>query len=139
VPATPALEPERGPRFSVWTVVAPVALLLCVSLVVLIARAAWVDDGPERVRRGGAATTARTTSTPTRTASTRTTSTTATGTTATTTGAAADGTRTYWRVQAGDTFASIADRFGTSIEDLVQLNPTADPQALRIGQRVRVR
>jgi LysM repeat protein len=38
----------------------------------------------------------------------------------------------------GDTLGEIADRYETSVERLVELNPGVDPAALRVGQRVRV-
>ena len=38
----------------------------------------------------------------------------------------------------GDTLAVIADRYGTTVEELLRLNPDASPTALRVGQRLRV-
>jgi LysM repeat protein len=45
---------------------------------------------------------------------------------------------TFYRVRAGDTLESIAAQSGTSVEELLELNPGIDPVALRIGQRIRV-
>jgi LysM repeat protein len=45
----------------------------------------------------------------------------------------------YYIVVAGDSFGSIASRYGTTIERIAALNPGVDSSALRIGQRVRVR
>jgi LysM repeat protein len=45
--------------------------------------------------------------------------------------------RTY-TVQSGDTFASISTKTGTSVAKLEQLNPGVDPQALHVGQKIRV-
>ena len=45
---------------------------------------------------------------------------------------------TFYRVRAGDTLESIAAQSGTSVEQLLELNPGIDPVALRIGQRIRV-
>jgi hypothetical protein len=42
-------------------------------------------------------------------------------------------------VKEGDTLASIADKTGISVEELQELNPNLDPQALVTGQRVRLR
>ena len=47
--------------------------------------------------------------------------------------------RRFYRVQAGDTLESIASQFGTTVEELLQLNPNVDPLALSPGQRLRVR
>jgi LysM repeat protein len=47
--------------------------------------------------------------------------------------------RRNYVVRPGDSFGSIADRFGVSIEQLEQLNPEVDPQALVVGQRIRLR
>jgi LysM repeat protein len=44
----------------------------------------------------------------------------------------------FYRVQAGDTLESIAEKYGTTVDALIQLNPGIDPVGLRIGQRVRV-
>jgi LysM repeat protein len=41
-------------------------------------------------------------------------------------------------VRSGDTLASIAERFGTTVDRLMELNPGIDPQALRVGQQIRV-
>jgi LysM repeat protein len=41
-------------------------------------------------------------------------------------------------VRSGDTLGTIADRFGTTVDQLLVLNPGIDPRALRVGQRLRV-
>jgi peptidoglycan endopeptidase LytE len=41
--------------------------------------------------------------------------------------------RTY-TVQEGDTLAGIADRFGTSVDTLLELNDIDDPDEIVIGQ-----
>ncbi len=43
-----------------------------------------------------------------------------------------------YSVRSGDTLAVIAERFGTSVDRLMELNPGIDPQALRVGQPIRV-
>ena len=45
----------------------------------------------------------------------------------------------FYEIQAGDTLAVIADRHGTTVEQLLVLNPDVDPVALRVGQRLRVK
>jgi LysM repeat protein len=41
-------------------------------------------------------------------------------------------------VSSGDTLGGIAERYDTSVERLQALNPRVDPQALRVGQELRV-
>jgi LysM repeat protein len=43
-----------------------------------------------------------------------------------------------YRVRRGDTLESIAAKFNTTVDDLLQLNPNVDPLALSPGQRIRV-
>jgi LysM repeat protein len=45
----------------------------------------------------------------------------------------------FHRVQSGDTLESIAARYDTTVEELLELNPDIDPLALSPGQRIRVR
>ena len=56
----------------------------------------------------------------------------------TTTRAATAGEPEFYTVEAGDTFGTIADQFGTSVERLQELNPGVDTTSLSIGQRIRV-
>ena len=65
------------------------------------------------------------------------------------TGTGGDGTGTgagpsgggprFYRVRQGDTLESIAARFETDVDVLLELNPNIDPLALSPGQRIRVR
>jgi hypothetical protein len=43
-----------------------------------------------------------------------------------------------YSVRSGDTLGTIAERFGTTVDRLVVLNPGIDPRALRVGQSLRV-
>jgi len=45
----------------------------------------------------------------------------------------------YYAVQGGDTLGSIAQKHGTTVDDLMTLNPGIDPTALHIGQRIRIK
>jgi LysM repeat protein len=45
---------------------------------------------------------------------------------------------TAYSVRSGDTLGSIAERFGTTVDQLLVLNPGIDPRALRVGQPLRV-
>ena len=44
-----------------------------------------------------------------------------------------------YTVEAGDTPSGIAEEHGMSVEELLDLNPEVDPQALSPGQRLRLR
>lgn len=45
----------------------------------------------------------------------------------------------YWTVRAGDTLAQISAKTGVSVGRLEAYNPNADPQALAVGARLRLR
>jgi LysM repeat protein len=45
---------------------------------------------------------------------------------------------TGYEVRSGDTLATIAARLGTTVDELLVLNPGIDPHALRVGQSLRV-
>ena len=45
----------------------------------------------------------------------------------------------FYRVQAGDNFESIAAQFGLTVADLERLNPRIDAVAIQVGQRVQLR
>ena len=47
-------------------------------------------------------------------------------------------TRRFYTIQSGDTLETVAAKFGTTTEKLLALNPTIDPHALRIGQKIRI-
>jgi nucleoid-associated protein YgaU len=42
-----------------------------------------------------------------------------------------------YSVRSGDTLGTIAERFGTTVDELLVLNPGIDPHALRVGQAIR--
>lgn len=46
---------------------------------------------------------------------------------------------TFYTVKTGDTLAGIADSVGLTVDDLLELNPDLDPQALVSGQKIRLR
>jgi LysM repeat protein len=96
---------------------APAALLAAATIAVVLVREA-IDDEPAS---GSRATTTERPATTTRPARPR------------QTGPA------FARVRRGDTLESIAARHDTSVEALLNLNPTVDPVALTVGQRIRVR
>jgi LysM domain len=47
--------------------------------------------------------------------------------------------REFYTIESGDTFAALAARFGTTVAELIRLNPQVDPAGLSVGQRIRVR
>ena len=48
------------------------------------------------------------------------------------------GQRKNYRIKDGDTLEAIAQRFDTTVEDLVELNPNIEPNNLEPGTRIRV-
>jgi LysM repeat protein len=116
--STPKLEDHGSRRrrrfhFSIWTIVAPVALAACVFVIVSIASdAGWTG-------RDHTETVVRTTG----------------GGTSTQAGAAI-----LYRVKKGETLMGIAVRFGISIESLRTLNPKLPRNgSLPAGRRIRLR
>ena len=103
---------------------APAAFLLAVTVAILLVRAG-LDNGDSSTPPPAATTTEVT---PTTTAEP--------GTTETST-VPADAE--FYEIQAGDTLAVIADQHGTTVEQLLVLNPDIDPVALTVGQRIRVK
>jgi LysM repeat protein len=61
-------------------------------------------------------------------------------TTATTTGSttSSTGAARYYTITTGDTLGSVAVKEGTTVQELLRLNPGIDPTALHVGQRIRV-
>ena len=100
---------------------APAAFLVAATIAVLLVRSALSDD--------------QATPPPSTTNATTTQATTTGGPTGTTT---TGGERAFYEIQAGDTLETIAAEHGTTVEQLLVLNPDIDPVALSIGQRIRV-
>ncbi len=114
-------------RFSAWTFVAPVILVVAIVIVVGVARPIFSDV------RGEASSTSSTSTTPSRARVTV-----QVQPVGSSSVAAKKGKR-WDTVRAGDTLGQIAARNGTTVERLRKLNPTLDPQALQLNERVRVR
>jgi LysM repeat protein len=104
---------------------APAAFLVAATIAVLLVRAGLDNADP--------ATSPVTAVTPTTTAATTEPAGTTTGSTGQPPGAE------FYEIQSGDTLAVIADRYETSVEQLLVLNPDIDPVALTVGQRIRVK
>jgi len=47
--------------------------------------------------------------------------------------------KVFYTVQSGDTFGSIASKYGISVARLEQLNPGVSSNALGVGQKIRVK
>ena len=102
---------------------APAAFLAAATIAVLLVRSALSEDGATPVTQP--TTTAATTTQPPPTTTQR---------PRTTTTAAGE----FYEIQAGDTLETIAADHGTTVEQLLVLNPELDPVALTVGQRIRV-
>ena len=115
----------RGnPRVARW--LAPAAFLAAATIAILIVRSGLTNDDE------GAAPPAATTTTTAPAATTR------PQTTRPATTAPAPAAE-FYVIEAGDTLAVIADRYETTVEELLVLNPDIDPVSLTIGQRIRVK
>jgi LysM repeat protein len=110
---------------------APAAFLAAVTIAVLLVKAGLSGGDGSTTTVGALPTTRPTTSSPT---TTKLVLTTPTATTTTTTAQEAE----YHVVESGDTLGSIAEKYDTTVEELVRLNPGVDPTALRVGDRIRV-
>jgi LysM repeat protein len=111
---------------------APAAFLAAVTIAVILIKAG-LNGG------SGSTTTAvlPTTSTATTTTSTKLVLTAPQGGT-TSTDTTASGAE-YHVVQSGDTLGSMAEKYSTTVDELMTLNPGIDPTAMHIGQRIRVK
>ena len=115
----------RGnPRVARW--LAPAAFLAAATIAILIVRSGLSNDD-EAASPPAATTTTTAPAATTRPPTTR---------PATTAPAPA---AEFYVIEAGDTLAVIADRYETTVEELLVLNPDIDPVSLTIGQRIRVK
>jgi LysM repeat protein len=109
----------RGWRAGFKRYGAPAAFLAAVTIAVLLVRAGLdTSSSPNSTT----ATSTRTASTPTGTATTN-----------------PVRRRRYYRLRQGETISDVAIRFDTTVEQLLALNPGIEPNALSVGQRIRVR
>ena len=108
-------------RAEVARFLAPAAFLLVVTIAVLLVRSG--------LRGGGG----HSTTTPPLTQAVTQPATTTTQTTTTTTPA-----RRFYTIQSGDTLDTVAAKFGTTTEKLLELNPGIDTHALSVGQKIRI-
>jgi LysM repeat protein len=111
------------PREELARYAAPAAFLLAVTIAALLIRTGFES--------GSSGSAAPTTSIATTTRAETTTTTASTSTTTTT-------AKQYYTIQSGDTYDTVAAKYGKTADDLLALNPGVDPHALRIGQKIRV-
>jgi LysM repeat protein len=127
---------DPGRRQELTRYGAPAAFLVAVTIAVILIKAG-LNDGSGSTTTVGALPTTHTATKTVTTPKLVLTSATAplTGTTTETTTPGAE----YYVVQSGDTLGSIAEKYSTTVDELMTLNPGIDPTALHIGQRVRVK
>jgi len=115
---------------------APAAFLAAVTIAVILINAG-LNSGSGSTTTVGLSTTSiatKPTTTTTKLVLTGPQGTTTTTTTETTTPGAE-----YYVVESGDTLGSIAEKYSTTVDELMALNPGIDPTAMHIGQRIRVK
>ena len=112
-------------RARIWLVrlVAPVLFVAAaVGLVVIVQRALDRGSGPEAVTAATSPDTVEVTTAPEQT-----------------TTPASSGDARYYRIKPGDTLDAIALKFGTTVDEILALNPKiTDPLSIQPGQRIRV-
>jgi LysM repeat protein len=114
---------------------APAAFLAAVTIAVILIKSGLSGGSGSTTTGGLFPTTTRTAAT---TTTTKLVLTAPQATTATTTETTTPGAE-YYAVQSGDTLGSIAQKYGTTVDELMTLNPGIDPTALDIGQKLRVK
>jgi LysM repeat protein len=115
---------------------APAAFLAAVTIAVILIKVGLNGGSGATTPAGLFPTTAATATKPTTTTKlVLTTPQAGTTTTTETTTAGAE----YHVVQSGDTLGSIAEKYSTTVDELMTLNPGIDPTALNIGQKIRVK
>jgi LysM repeat protein len=107
-------------RAEVARFLAPAAFLLAVTIAVLLVRAGL---------EGGGGTSTTTPTTQPQPITTRAT---------TTRPKPKPAARRFYTIQSGDTLETVAAKVGTTTDKLLALNPTIDPHALSIGQKIRI-
>ena len=121
------MDPDRRRELTRYG--APAAFLVAATIAVLLVKAG--------LNKSDTATVAS----PTTTAQTTTHATTTTKLVLTDTGTSTSTTTPgaeYYVIQSGDTLGGIAAKYDTTVEQLLTLNPTVDPNALHPGDRIRV-
>lgn len=120
---------DPGRRRELTRFGAPAAFLVAVTVAVLLIKAGLDNSGSHPATVATPTTTSRST--------TQATTTTKLVLTGTTTTASTPGAR-YYVIQSGDTLGGIAANYNTTVDQLLTLNPSVDPNALHPGDRIRV-
>ena len=117
-----------GSREKLARYAAPAAFLAALTIAVLVIRSGLDNSG-----------TTPTVSTPRTTAVATTRAVTTLPTTTTSATATTTASNGFYVVRRGDTYGSIATKYGISVQQLESLNPGVSPTALSIGQKIRVK
>jgi LysM repeat protein len=109
-------------RARIWSarVLAPIAFLAAATLLVVLVQRALREDGNSTAQTATAETVAVTTAPPETVAN------------------GEEPARRFYRIRVGDTLQAIAERYETTVDELLRLNPGVDPLALTPGQRIRI-
>ena len=115
-------------RIRIWIarLAAPLAFFFAATVLVILVQRALEKDAGSAATNGTSTQEADTAPTTTDTAPT-------------TTGVAGPCRRPRYRVRAGDTLESIAERCDVTLAELLDLNPDIDPLTLTPGTRIRIR
>jgi LysM repeat protein len=116
---------------------APAAFLAAVTIVVILIKAG-LNSGSGSTTTVGTLPTTSTAARPTTTTTKLVLTGPQAGTTSTATETTTPGAQ-YYVVQSGDTLGSIAQKYKTTVDELMTLSPGIDPTALHIGQKIRVK
>ena len=110
----------RGLRGELKRYGAPAAFLAAVTIAVLLVRSGLqTKDSPSTTSVATTLSTSTSTSTGTTTTAVK--------------------RRQFYRLRTGETLSDVAIRFGTTVEELLALNPGIEPTNLNVGQRIRVK
>ena len=111
--------PENRRRFSPSHLLAPLALLVCAgAIAIVVLNSNVVDDGNSTESSSSTTETAPSDQTTTERTRPR---------------------RRRYTVKLNDSLGSIAEKTGVPVERLEELNPELDPQALVVGQKIKLR
>jgi LysM repeat protein len=127
---------DPGRRRELTRFGAPAAFLAAVTIAVLLIKAGLNNGSEAQPTTVGAQPTTATTRTQAQT-TTKLVLTTPAGTLTTTTATTTPAAQ-YYVIQSGDTLGSIAEKYSTTVDELMTLNPGVDSTALQPGDRIRV-
>jgi LysM repeat protein len=129
------MDPRRRQELTRYGV--PAAFLAAVTIAVILIKAGLSGGSDSESPTVGALPTTTSTTRVTTSTSTKLVLTTPAATTTATTATTTPGAQ-YYVIQSGDTLGSVAQKYSTTVDQLLTLNPGVDPTSLHIGQRIRV-